>query len=358
MNLLYTTLASLLAGVSIVVPSVWFLSIPTLGFLFYTLWFKVETGKRAFLSGAVFGFATTGAGIWWLWDALPLTWTPVRDPILSWLIVFITWAYVSLTICIAVGIFAWLVWKLRNNTLLPVFTTMGWLLQEIGREWIFYVATYAKQALFGAHFSVSALGYTLTESQYILQLSEKVGIYGLELIIALFAATGALITYDILHTQKRLRTLVFLITTLFILSIPLLYHYKAPATEETMRFALIGAYIPIPWETQPDSIYKEKFEEIASSDIHPDVVIFPEGNGLAKIYPDEDTRKAELQKLFGTDKEVLVISSNYTEDKTAQNHSLLYYDSNLRGTIGLYEKCSIWHKVSIRHMYQELFSKY
>ncbi|PCI90270.1 hypothetical protein COB18_00735 [Candidatus Kaiserbacteria bacterium] len=337
MTILYPLVSGLLGGLAIALPSVWFLSFIALGIFFYGLWFKINTGKKAFWSGAFFGFATTGASIWWLWDALPLAWTSINNSLLEWFVVLIIWTFVSTTISIAPALFALALWKIRKITFwLPILASFGWVVQEMVRGWLFYIATLGKQSLFGSHFSISDMGYTLAESHYLLQLAENVGIYGLSFTVALVASTLALVTYSLLHKKIYVQSLIFISITIFILSIPA-WHTYTFTSDKTIRFSLIATYIPVPYKVSPEVIYKEKLEEIARSGISPDVIVLPEGNGLVKIYPDKKVLENELQKLF-KDKEVLIISSSYTPDRTGEMHSLLYYYSTTRGIIATYEK--------------------
>lgn len=328
--------ASVLAALSIAIQSLWFLSFFAIALFFYGLWFQIDDKKHAIFSGLLFGFSTIGASIWWVWDAIPITWIDVGSPITQWLLVFISWILVSIVLSVAPAAFSFFIWKFRNNLFIPAISILAWPLQEIGREWVFYIFTIGKQSLFGAHFSITAIGYTLAENNYLLQFADTVGIYGLDFIVALLGSVIALIAYSLLHKGKYIHTLSTVFIMLVILSIPI-WNKVSYTSNDVMKFALLTADISINSDENSVLVYKKMLEEIAASENIPDVVVFPEGSGLSAIFPNKNVREEWLKNLFG-DKEVLVISSNYTLDRNNKTHSLIYYDSSTRGNIAIYEK--------------------
>lgn len=336
MRLLFFVGVSALAGLSVAMPTLWFFSLVALALFFYGLLFLSRQAGEALLSGFLFGFATVGAGIWWVWDALPLLWIDIDSLVVQWSVVGISWVFVALTLALSSAIYAWCVWKIREHPLLPLFIVLGWVLQEAGRQWIFYVATLGEQALYGAHFSISALGYTLAENAYLLQLAQTGGIYGLSFTAALIAISGVLLFQTLRHKKKYLRTGVVVSVMLVVLSVPLWRTYTYP-NDHTMHVAIISTSIPITENERVAPLYISLLEELAGSETVPDVIIFPEGNGLVEMYPDATRREESLKELFGT-KEVLIISSDYTTGNDEKKRSVLYYDSTTRGTIAIHEK--------------------
>lgn len=335
MKIINIITASALAALSIAVTSLWFLSFFAIALFFYGLWFQIDSKKYAIFSGLLFGFSTIGASIWWVWDAIPITWIDIGSPVTQWLIVFITWSFTSIALSVSPAIYSFLIWKFRTNLFIPVISVLAWPLQEIGREWVFYFVTLGKQSLFGAHFSITALGYVLAENNYFLQFADTFGIYGLSFVLALIGSVIALFIYGLVR-KKYNSFLIALIISLVILSIPI-WNKNLKTNSGTLSFALLTADIPISPDEKSSLVYKEMLEEIASSKNIPDVVVFPEGSGLSSIFPDKTTRENWLKNLFGK-KEVLVVSSNYTIDRNRKTHSLIYYDSSARGNIAIYEK--------------------
>lgn len=336
MTLINIVLASVLAGLSVALPSLWFLSLFAITLFFYVLLFQIDSWRQASLSGSLFGISTVGASIWWVWDTLPLKWIDVDSTFTQWGAVFITWIFVSATLSVAPTLYALLIWKIRKKRFALLLIAPFWVLQEISREWLFYFVTLGDQSLPGAHFSISSLGYTLAENDYLLQLADTVGIYGLSFIVALIGITAAVSTQSLLTSEKLKQTYGIIFILLIVLSIPLWNKHTTNNTD-LMNFSLITADIPVDSTPAPSTVYKKLLDEIASYDKLPDVIVFPEGGGLSELYPTQEQKDVELKKLFG-DKEVLIINSTYTIDRNGNNHSVLYYDSSTRGNIGFYEK--------------------
>ncbi len=331
-------LISLAAGAAVALPEVWFLAVPALAALLYILCFHTQSAKHALATGMLFGIATTGAGIWFLWDTLPLTWVPLESPVLQWLSVFVTWGHVALTLACATAVYAWFVWRARTRVFLPLFVIVGWVAQEIAKEWIYYIVTLGDPSLPGAHFSITALGYTLAEHGYLLQLADTFGIYGLNTVVIAGAATICFVSHSVV--QKKAYARAVLLTLLFstLVSVPLWNTDTHHRTDTTLRIALIGTSFPVGAEDTVIATHKKLLRDIAESGNPVDVIVFPEGSGLAHMFPDASERRATLTQLFG-DTEVLIISSGYTPpDVSGATHSLLYYDSTTNGRLAVYEK--------------------
>lgn len=334
MKYLNIIIASVFAGLSVAVPTLWFLSLLAVALFFYGLLFQIERKKHAILSGLMFGISTTMASIWWLWDALPLTWIAVGAPT-QMIMVFMTISFVSITLAISPAIYALFIWKFRNNLLIEAVLIVTWPIQEIGREWIFTFVTLGKQSLLGAHFSITSIGYTLAENNYLLQLADTVGIYGLEFIIALIGLVISLLTYSLIKRDKYIQTSVVLIILFVVLSSPL-FRQNTKYSDSALNFSLIATDIPLDSEIDASLIYKKILEEISKNETTPDIIVLPEGKGLSAIYPNKVEREEWLNNLF--EEEVLVISSNYTVDRNNKRHSIIYYDSSTRGNIATYDK--------------------
>lgn len=329
-------IASILAGLSVAIPTLWFLSIPAIALFFYELWFQTNKLKYAFTKGLLFGFATVGAATWWIWDSLPLSWLNIESTTTQVIVIFLTWFVLSILISISPAVYAMFVFKVRKSIFIPAISVFAWVAQEMVREWLFYFITLGKQSLPGAHFSISALGYTLAENTYLLQLADKFGIYGLSFTISLIGSVSALSIYSVLHKEKYISTLVGIFILLALLSIPL-WNKNSYDSDKTMNFSLLAADVLIDAKVNPSIIYKKMLEEIALYENIPDIIVFPEGGGLATSFPDKIEREVWLNNLFG-DNEVLVISSNYTDDKYGKTYSILYYDSSTEGNLAVYKK--------------------
>jgi len=111
---------------------------------------------------------------------------------------------------------------------------------------------------------------------------------------------------------------------------------KVPAGGKPMTFALITADTSINDTTDKTNLYAQILDDMGHKGEHPDVIVYPEGNGLDESLRDQTARKAALQKLFGTT-ELLVVSSNSIHQGALQ-HETLFYESSTRGTLGSYNK--------------------
>ncbi len=322
-------------------PSVWYMAFPALGLLFYTLWYHTQNWQQAAGFGYLFGAATIGASIWWTWDTLPLSWLPIESAVMQWLAVGLWWGYIVVVLALVPALYAVLIWRYRTALpalALPLTTATAWGIQEYAREWFFYVVTLGDQSLAGAHFSITALGYALTEHHYTLQFADTVGIYGLETALALMAAAGAYGVRALLHrnTHHALYAGALIATTLAIPAVTT--PPAAPPNAGTLAVALIATDVSIDSIADPADTYQQLLTRIAKRDTLPDVIILPEGNGLLAQFPNTTERTDALAELFGG-RDVLIISSTYLESPSSQTtYSTLSYESTTRGTLAHYEK--------------------
>ena len=285
-------LASGSAALGVGISTLWFLTPLGLALLLYYLWYVSERWWAAAWAGLLFGFATSGAGIWWFWDTPPLGWLAITSPLVEWYAVGVIWSTVALSMGLAVALGALLLWYIRNNRFVLLATPLVWMVVEEARMLFFSLFTIGENSLVGPHFSVAALGYPLTESGHLLQFASLGGVMALNGVVALGA--GALAIYA--RGRYRVPSIVLglLLIVPFFLSLPVV-------NDSPLRVAVIGDTIDASTVRNWDRTYAV-LEEVAAQPPFPDVIVLPEGHGIT---PDTE---AAITSLF-TNHEVLILNS-------------------------------------------------
>lgn len=327
-----TTLAGVIAALSMTSSNLWFVAPVAMALFFYVLLFKTEKKSTALINGLIFGLFTGGAGVWWFWHALPLGWIAPTSFMTQWVVLLITWLMTSFALAVPTIIFSYIVWKFKKYNFVPAILIFGWALQELGREISFALYTLAPQSVLTPHFSSANIGYTLANNNYLLQLAEGVGVYNLSMTVALMGATIAFV----IHSQKSITTKALIMTLLIVLITPIFISESEEKSETSLNFALLTTYVPSSSKDDVSHTYEAQLKELSERDVYPDVIVFPEGSGLARMSLNID-RKELLQTYFG-DSEILVLSSDYVDYENGHQYSVLSYDSSTEGTIETYEK--------------------
>lgn len=319
--------ASLAAGLGILFPPLWVLAPLGLALFFYELFFTTTTKRRAAVQGLLFGFATGAAGVWWMWDMLPIILPAGMSPATQIIVAGSVWAVTALIAGTTTALAALLIYVLRTNRLVPIIVGIVWLLQEEARMWGYALFSYSPQSLFGPHFSQTALAYTLAENQYLLGLARFGGIAGMSIVVALLAAALAMGTRAALVRQFSRVTGIALALAVLALALPAL-----PRTERVIT-PLRVSVLSFAAERDAPTLYT-LLKDVASST--PDMVLIPESSTFEVFFPDPTERKNVMGLLFGK-RDGLVVSAGYEHEGTT-TQSVLSYTDSFGKRVASYEK--------------------
>lgn len=336
-NTAFTLLSALLASCALIQPAWWALVVPGLALFLYALWFETKTLPQALWQGLIFGFVTAGAGIFWFWDTLPITWL-ADDAVTQVVAVGIIWALISLFLGLGTLLVTPLLFWLRSfmqrpysAVLLPTAVALLWSAQEYLRMLFYGFITLGGESLSGAHFSVSALAYALAEHQYLLQYAYPFGIYSLSAALGIFAAAGALGTSALIERKFR-NALAVISVVLATLLIPVLFlsHKETPLS--SLRVALVT--LDGNPESYRDDVMNTLLDDIARA--APDIVVLPESTTPPWLLHDSDIRRTLNEKLENRD--VLFVYSSYNVAATEESSAELVYEHVLTGERVTYHK--------------------
>ncbi len=314
----------LLACIGLVIPALSLLIIPATGF-----WFlgsqRAQGTTRAALGGLIFGLLAGIGGIWWMVDALPLSWLSIPEP-LQIPFVSTVMAVTAFSLALPFAFGSCLVRILPLNAWYTPLS-FGFLLAgvEVVRPFCFSLFFLAPGIPVNGHFSVAALGYVLMEIPFLSPLA-LTGITGLSVFLG---ALGALFAQLLVERSVPIKSSVLLVIILFTL------HLALPSSQENesqLRIGLVNSYFPAGNFSNPEEIIR--LIKVAGSG-ESDVIVVPEGYGLAKFLTEED-RKKLYTDAFGN-RGGLIIDSSTVRDATGL-HSRIVYWSTERGEIATQDK--------------------
>lgn len=330
-------LAAASSAIAIIFPLVWWLAPFGLALFFYVLLTHATSGSSAGWYGLVFGLITGGAGILWFWSTYPLTFLGITNPVIQIAAIGLTWLYVSLSLAVAIGVFAVVVWRLRLHPLLPLVIPLLWVLAEEGRMWGFAVFTYASESLVGPHFSAASLGYVLTEHPYLLQLAYPFGIAALNGVVALMAIVALQLAQARAGRLKAM-TAALVILLVGIGTLPLFISYRdtgEPMT--TKRVAVLASDAPAGNRPAAYQHARALLQE-ATTDQGVELIVVPEAFGLTQMFGNQETGIMTIRSWMNN-RDVLIATSERVPAPEGEGASeQLVYTSTTHGPIGSYTK--------------------
>ena len=199
--------------------------------------------------------------------------------------------------------------------------------------------------LWGAHYTLGNLGYSLVDSGNFLQLTSFAGVLGLSF-LAVFVNFGI---FKILKDGFKRNNLIFLVLFFaFLISLNFYgLHLKTEKENQTNKeipIALIQGNFPsrfhytLEERQQAFLTYLQSVKEAANDSSNPQIVILPEDTRfftwLKKINPESDKF---LKELFNNQKKLLITSSR-VEDTDGQIKSIMTYYDTQKGMVGQYQK--------------------
>ncbi len=336
-NILITLTGALLGALALMVPSLWALVFPALALFLYALWFETKTVGGALWQGLAFGFVTAGAGIFWFWDTLPISWL-ADDVVTQVVAVGIIWALISFMLGLGTTLSAPLLWLVRNWVERPlgavsILPAVGilWAVQEHFRMLFYGFVTLGGESLPGAHFSVSALAYGLVEHPYLLQAAYPSGIYSLSVALGVLSAGGVLL-YRAARNHSVQRMIAPVALLLLVLVVPAITPSSSNTVGAPLRVALLT--LDDNPESQQEKVMDTLLDDIVAA--RPDVVVLPESTTPPWLSKDPETRHALKERMHGRD--VLFVYSEYRVLVSEESSAELIYEHLETGEQVTYQK--------------------
>lgn len=339
----YACMAACVAAAGIVAPSLWWFVLPGLALLFWTLCVRTERMTQALLCGAIFGLITGCAGTIWFWDTLPLDFLGIADPTTQVIAIGMTWLYVSASLALPVPLGAFGIFRARHHALFPLIAGGVWAATEYLRMWGFALTTWGPKALFGPHFSSAAIGYSIAENPYLLQLAAPFGLDGLNFSVG-FVAGLLVYCWRDLSAQRLVGALL---QAVLVLGVFWIYPKERVvgddgSTGRSLRFAVISGNLDSVREYSTHETLLQEFSTAAAASPPVDVILLPEEFSLTSIF----WSAAEYQDFklrYVGERDLLIMNSRNNlfpenERNETPESKKLVYDTTRGGEIARYIK--------------------
>lgn len=315
--------AGLLSFLAMTVPAAWPAAIAGVA-LFILSARRAESNREAAVLGLAFGALASAGGVWWFWDTIPLTWIAVPEGPAQFFLVAVVWSLTVLSLALPFSIAAPLMRAVPARWFAPLLLGASYALAEELRLWSFALFFLGPESQLAPDFSIAGLGYALMESPLLAPLGQA-GSAGLNVWIAVAGATAAAVAL-----RERWAK-----TGAALLCIALLASYLAlpqPSSSATLRIALLSTNTPPGPFSNPAPVLSLL---TGASTQHADIIVIPEGLGLAPFIP-EAGRQELYQNLFGG-RQGLVISSSVVKEGNDERAELTY-ESPEDGVIATQDK--------------------
>lgn len=342
--LLAFVISSCIASAGIIFPHVWFFSLLGLALFFLTLRATEITTTRSLVYGLIFGALTGGAGTVWFWETLPLDFLGILNPTVQRIAVGMTWAYVSLSLAVAIALASPVIKHCPRLCGGSLITALVWCLAERGRMWGFALATWAPESLLGPHFSIASVGYPLTESSILRPLAQPLGIDGLNFCAAFVASVCCelLVLRTPRPTIKRLVTEVSVVVIVFATPHVLRRSDAADRQWAELRFAVLANNFMDVRDLSSHSFLQEQIAEVARAEPPIDVMILPEEFSFTSIFWSHEEAEKFIRMHFG-ERDVLILHTRndaYPADETnaSPEAKKLVYEGTRSGELARYIK--------------------
>ena len=263
--------------------------------LFYFLSLNSITPKRAFAGGTITGIIFFGKLFSWFFATYPFEWLGIvvkKDVILTLVLVGIIWLAQIIFFGLFVGAFSWIIKKLinrgLNNFLSLLIIPSLWIVFEYLRAWGFELLWLGKEILPGPHWTFGNLAYALHNNLSLIQIADIAGIYGISFLIVLIN----ILLFKIIKTIKTSKKTAF-VSLIFLILIAIawdgygIYQLQKPfQSEKSIKLALLQTNFLSGSEFnayQKQEVFKAVLDLFQSAKESADIIIAPEGFGLATL---------------------------------------------------------------------------
>lgn len=336
--------AGIVTATGIVLPQLWWLVFPGLTLLFWLIMARVAGLGQAIMCGAIFGLLTGCAGTLWFWDTLPLSFLGIDNPTVQVVAVGMTWLYVGASLALSVPLGTALIYSVRRFVFFPLMTGLLWSTTEYLRMWGFALTTWGPKSLLGPHFSSAAVGYSLAENSYLLQLAGPFGLDGLNFLVAFSAG---LLASRLATPWSAKGAAAALAQAGIVAAVFLAYpQEQAPgstsASGRTLRFAIISGNLDTVREYETHETLLQELRTAAAAEPPADVILLPEEFSLTSLFWSRGEYESFRNTHIG-ERDALIMSTRnnlYPEDERNQipESKKLVYDTTQGGESARYIK--------------------
>jgi len=319
---------------------------------FIPIFLEIFKRKNMFWVGFLTGVFYFAFILIWFWAAYPLNWLDINNKYISFFIILLIWAITTAGMAIWWGFSFYFANKINpykiNNfkfkLLSFLFLPSIFTLSEYLRAWFFGTLWLGSGTLFGPHWTVGNIAYSLHNNPLFLKLSSFIGIYGITFLIILI---NVLLAYLLLNKKLNLpKKIILLVTIIFFLSyLPYLLSNTNNYPKQTIPIAVIQTKIPsqinYPTNQQLNDFKNQLALLKKSSQLNPspEIIIFPETTNFFKnlsMFLNVEKTKLFFENLF--DKQTLIIDSSRITDEFGKTKSRVIYLNSKKGIVGIYDK--------------------
>lgn len=296
--------------------------------------------KKSFWAGFLTGFVFFGQVLSWFFDVLAPSLVDIRNGALSSFLVFLLWLVCTVISASFIGFFSLSYRCLRSGSFRNILLVPSlWVVFEYLRVWMLSIFMAGPQSLFGPHWTLGSLGYSLAQNTGLRSLAGIGGLYFISFLIIFINALFFFIVKILLVGKKKVKiwcSFAILLISVFIVAS---YFFALPVDKDRKNQSLTVAVLQTKFSSffysseetvQTEARIQDQLLEIASQ-YSPavDIVLFPEGANLLKREDYEEY----LSGIFG-DKDVLTINSGENEEGKFVG---IFYSAK-KGFVGKYEK--------------------
>lgn len=305
-HIVFAIAGGLAAFTSLVVPFLWPLSLVGLT-IYFSVVRKSTSNMEAVVASLLFGLLASMGGVWWFFDALPLSWLGVPESFVQPFLVGIVFGLTSISLALPFAFLGAIVRNIPAHWYRPIALALLYAATEELRLWSFSLFFLAPESLLAPDFSIAALGYTLVQSSVLLPVAQA-GILGLNILLGLLAA--------LLLERRRTILCGGIMLTLVAL---ICAHAVLPSERavRAVRIALMSTYAP-PGAFLNPALVTGLLQNVPDET---QIIVVPEGLGLA---PFMDATERQIFYKNTLREGVLVLSSSVVRKDTDEWAELIY----------------------------------
>ncbi len=315
---------------------VWIALIP----LFWFIFLKQVSPKKALIGGSITGILFFGKLFSWLFATYPFEWigAATKENIaLVFILLIILYTIQTVFLGLFIGIFVWLL-KLSFDRLSKfnflILVPALWIVLEYLRAWGFGILYLGKESLLGPHWTLGNLAYMLHNKLALIQIADITGIYGISFLIVFVNVALFLILKKRNRTILAVLILVALVWTGYGVYKSKVEKSQPKADPPRVEIALLQTNFLSGSEFNPYQ-KKEVFDAVMDLFQTPekvDIIIAPEGFGIVSLTGDKEIAKY-LLKDFYKPGQIYLENQKVLEKKSR----LFFYDLD-KGSLGYHDK--------------------
>lgn len=292
--------------------------------------------KKIFRNGFLTGLIFFGGILRWFLAAHPLDWIGIKNIYLSFVLTMTSWLVTTAFLALFVGFFCLTFSRLKTNSWFDLFLAPSlWIIFEYLRAWGFNFLNLGPGTLFGAHYTLGDLGYSLVNQNNFLQLASIGGVLGLSFLIVFINFW----IFRIFKNGFRKINLISLVLFLIFLILINFYGFYLKAEKENHPNKEINiASIQTNFSSQFHYTSQERRQiyltylqltkEATTNSSNPQIIVLPEDSRFFNLFKKEDIDAGKR----------LIITSGRLEDVDGKIKSIMTYYDTQKGVVAKYQK--------------------